>query len=182
MRPLNTRERRIQFTRFLLLFLLAVLPIVTLVWLHGRVDHVENDFLREHYQAQLEEQLDQDKFNKALGDVTGSADRLIQLINDKNGDLLQMSVRRVDGEIKNKVLDLDKAITGFQNFSAGGGANKAVSDVATVLRQCATSLQEVYVEGYVNIGKQADELKTCNTERERIEKKLETCERSQALQ
>lgn len=182
MRPLNTRERRIQFTRFLLLFLLAVLPIVTLVWLHGRVDHVENDFLREHYQAQLEEQLDQDKFNKALDDVTGSADRLIQLLNDKSGDLLLMSGRRVDGEVDNKVNDLDEAITGFQAYSAGGGANKAVSDVATSLRKCSTSLLEIYKEGFNKTGKQTDELKTCKEDRDAFEKKLDACERAQALQ
>lgn len=53
MRPLNTRERRVQFFRFLAFFLLAVAPFVVLTWLLMRVDHVENEYLRSQYSGKV---------------------------------------------------------------------------------------------------------------------------------
>lgn len=181
MRPLNTRERRIQFTRFLLLFLLAVLPIVLLVWLHGRVDQVENDFLRKQYSAKLEQEMDKEKFDKALGDVTGRANDLIKQINEKNGELLAMSGRRCDGEIKNVNNDLVKALEGFQTYTAADEANKAVYDLANNLNQCAIALQDVYKEGYTQIGKRDDELKRAKEDLTDMEKKFNDCERNNML-
>ncbi len=49
MKPLNTAERRKAFWKFTLLFFLAVAPICIAIYLFGRVDNVENDFLRKSY-------------------------------------------------------------------------------------------------------------------------------------
>lgn len=181
MRPLNTRERRIQFTRFLLLFLLAALPMVALVWLFGRVDHVENDFLRKQYGAKLVQEMDQEKFDKALNDVTGRAEDIMKLINEKRGELVAMTGKRCDGELQNVNNDLDKAMNGFQSFSATGGANKAVYDVAKLLSQCTDALKEVYKEGYTIVSKRDDDLKRTKEELEDTDKKLKECERNNVL-
>lgn len=49
MKPLNTAERRKAFWKFTLLFILAVMPVCIAIYLYGRVDNVENNFLRTNY-------------------------------------------------------------------------------------------------------------------------------------
>ena len=182
MRPLNTRERRIQFFRFLALFLLAVLPIVLLVWLHGRVDHVENDFLRKQYSAKLVETEDREKFEKVLNAVVDRAKALDAVILGREGDLLTMSGKKQDGEIRSKNKELLEAVDAFQEYAKGQGANKAVVDVGKVLWQSTTSLVEVYKSGFDLNTKSAEELQRCKDEKKEAEEDLKECKENNRLQ
>ena len=55
MKPLNIKERRQAFWKFTLLFFLAVIPVCTAVYLYGRVDKAENNFLRSAYETKKDE-------------------------------------------------------------------------------------------------------------------------------
>lgn len=50
MKPINAPERRKAFFTYLFVFLITLLPICLSLYLYGRVDHVENAFLREKYE------------------------------------------------------------------------------------------------------------------------------------
>ena len=181
MRPLNTRERRIQFFRFLALFLLAVLPIVLLVWLNGRVDHVENGFLRKEYGQKLIETQDREKFEKVLGNVVERAKSLDAAIVNNEGDLQAMEGKRQDGEIRTKSKELKEAIDAFQEYAKGQGANKAVIDVGGVLLQSATSLVDIYKAGFELHAKTTEDLKRANEEKKELEDDLKECKEDNRL-
>lgn len=76
MEPINARERRIQFFKFVLLFLLAVVPITAVVYLYAQVDRVENDYLRKQYRAQ-----------KASGSFSENRGRLVNGLVDASKNL-----------------------------------------------------------------------------------------------
>lgn len=176
MRPLNTRERRIQFFRFLALFLLAVLPIVVLVWLHGRVDHVENDFLRKQYSTKLKMQMDEEKFNKVLSAVTQSASDLQTAITSASAGMETMSGKREDGEILNKSRALGKAIDEFQDFAGASTTHGAVSDVAKALKESTELFVGVYKAGHVLVAADKLDLQRFKDDLEKANKDLKTCQ------
>ncbi len=125
MRPLNTRERRIQFLRFLALFLLAVLPIVVLVWLQGRVDHVENDFLRSKYAK-----------NKAQGEVSAAYEGKLSAMEKQARDLRTFVVQKSgamekfkceeQGELDDKVGSLVSARDEFRLQASTANLNDSI--------------------------------------------------------
>ena len=176
MRPLNTRERRIQFFRFLALFLLAVLPIVLLVWLHGRVDHVENDFLRKQYSTKLKMNLDEEKFNKVLSGITQNANDLQTAITTASAGMETMTGKREDGEILNKSRALGKAIDEFQDFAGASTTHGAVSEVAKVLKESTELFIGVYKAGHVMVAADKQELERFKDELEKANTALKTCQ------
>lgn len=175
MRPLNTRDRRIQFFRFLTLFLLAVLPIVLLVWLHGRVDHVENDFLRKQYSTKLKMDMDEEKFNKVLSGITQNANDLQNAITAASAGMETMAGKREDGEILIKSRALGKAIDDFQDFASASTTHGAVSEVAKVLKESTESFIGVYKAGHVMVAADKQDLERFKDELEKTTKALEEC-------
>jgi chromosome segregation ATPase len=146
MRPLNTRERRIQFFRFLALFLLAVLPVVVLVWLHGRVDHVENDFLRKQYARQRAEGEATAEHTLLVQNLVSSADELRSYVQKKSAAL-----EKLKGDEKGELEDrLDKLIDMREvmdkKLRTQTASDSALLALSYQYHTVATKLTDVYVK------------------------------------
>ncbi len=88
MRPLNSKERRVKFLLFVLLFVLSTLPLLVLVYQYGKLDVAENDFLREEYEkcqlTQSVKQKDQAKMDKVKLQVKEVRELLANKSSDMN--------------------------------------------------------------------------------------------------
>lgn len=65
MKPLNKKDRQKAFWKFTLLFILAVVPVCVAIYLYGKIDKAENNFLRSQYirEGQIQaNKLDRDKY------------------------------------------------------------------------------------------------------------------------
>ncbi len=146
MRPLNTRERRVQFFRFLLLFLLAVLPVVLLVWLHGRVDDVENAFLRKQYERQQAEGEASADHALLVQNLVTSADELRSYVNKKSAALEKLNGEE-KGELDDrldKLFDMREAMNKrLRTITTSDSALLAMSDQYHTV---ASKLTEVYAK------------------------------------
>jgi glutamine phosphoribosylpyrophosphate amidotransferase len=179
MRPLNTRERRIQFTRFLLLFLLAVLPIVLLVWLHGRVDHVENDFLREHYVSnQLTAENDSQR-EKLFKDVRNKAADLNDLIAN-NADPMKTFEKNTNmsSNISGRLQKLKDAIGDFKlvlSATKEDSVYLAIVDLSNNLQMAASNLNDVYGTGHALVMDKTNQLIESEKISEKRKKAFDKC-------
>ncbi len=115
MRPLNTRERRIQFFRFLALFLLAVLPVVVLTWLFGRVDNAENDFLRAKYTRNMEHSNATNLYLSKLGAMRDQAHRLRDFVTSKSSAMEKLTCSEM-GELTSELGDLEVSVQNFKDM------------------------------------------------------------------
>lgn len=146
MRPLNTRERRIQFFRFLALFLLAVLPVVLLVWLHGRVDHVENNFLRQKYARQRAEGEATADHALLVQNLVTSADELRSYVQKKSAALEKLKGDE-KGELEDrldKMSDMHDAMN--KKLRTQTAADSALLAISSQYHTVATKLTNVYVK------------------------------------
>lgn len=168
MRPLNTRERRAQFLRFSLLFLLAVLPIVLLTWLFGRVDHVENDFLRSKYENQREQGKMSAKYTAYLAALSNSANELKGYVTKSNAMMSELQFTDI-ATLREHVGQLEKD---HDNFTLV--ANQSNVQDSTMLlisshfRSVATNLVDVYAKA---LDQKRDLDKDLKTAEEEFEKK-----------
>ena len=146
MRPLNTRERRIQFFRFLALFLLAVLPVVLLVWLHERVDHEENDFLRKQYARQRADGEVTAEHTLLVQNLLNSADDLKTYVNKKTAALQKLNGEE-QGELEERLGKMDDMrndmFKKLKTPSVSDSALLALSDQYLIV---AAKMTEVYVK------------------------------------
>lgn len=177
MRPLNTRERRIQFFRFLALFLLAVLPIVLLVWLHGRVDHTENEFLKEHYMA-TSTTLESAANRKALFEAMKLESMTLRdLIASKKSDMESFSKNsNMSSNIGNQLDKLGKAIENLSRpltSSPSDSLYLGTVDLAMSLHSSCENLNVVYGIGHANVLEAANALEKEQEITKKLKKALE---------
>ena len=143
---------------------------------------MENDFLREQYSSKLIETQDKEKFEKVLNALVERAGALEKKIVESEAVLSSMSGVKQDGEIRTKNKDLETAIEDFQTYASGSPTNKALSDVAKVLKQSTSSLVEVYKTGHDIVSKNTEELVRCKEEKKEAEDDLKECKENSRLQ
>ncbi len=106
MEPINARERRIQFFKFVLLFLLAVVPITTVVYLYAQVDRVENDYLRKQYRAQKASGSFSENRGRLVKDLANASTNLSSLVTDPRMAMLDKTMY---GDVNSALIALGKA-------------------------------------------------------------------------
>lgn len=152
MRPLNVKQRRSQFLLFIVLFVLATLPLLLVVYLHGRLDDAENRFLRDQYQANKESQRSKEANREMLDAEKKKVSDLSQYLLNKSPDMLSFKPNLSSTiNVYRKKIDTD-------NLPTRDGIDSAMVDVVKELMNSIELLNEVYGKGCVN--KEAyDELK-----------------------
>ena len=170
MRPINSRERRLQFLKFLALFALAVLPIVLLVHAHGYVDQVENRFLREQYAAKKESMKNENEYNRHLNELVNNVGKLKGTVQAKK-DGMETSDYDMSGDIDvevRQVVDGNNTFKSSQQSAADTALVKIVSDVSYMVGELnkvyRTKVGKVYAQTKQLEAKES-ELINCNKER-----------------
>lgn len=152
MKPINARRRTGQFLRFVLLFLLAVAPITAFMYLYGRVDHVENEYLRIEYQKKRDiGNVDKDR-QKLLDGVLQYSRELNDLLASKSSDMATFKEgTNKSGEIDATTAKFENALT---NLNRGLGTSATDSthfpfvDVATAFVGSAKRFNDVYRKSF----------------------------------
>lgn len=179
MRPLNTRERRIQFTRFVLLFALAVLPIVVLVWMIGRVDHMENDYLRAHYVANEVDAESNAKRKELYAAVQLHAQTLNDMIANKTEDMKTFGKgTNMSANINNQLKKLDTAIDNLRRSLSGSAEDSlylGIMDLSQSLHDASFNLNGVYGAAFESITTTSAGLAAEEKTSEKLRKALNKC-------
>lgn len=152
MKPINARRRTGQFFRFLLLFLLAVAPITAFMYLYGRVDHVENEYLRSAYQSRREiGSVDQDR-QVLLNGVIQYATELNDLLTAKSNDMATLKEgTNKSGEIDGTLTKLDNALINLRRGLGNTAADSLhfpFADLATAYHGSAKRFNDVYLKSF----------------------------------
>lgn len=124
MKPVNSAQRRKAFLSYLLVFVITLLPICLSIYLYGRVDHAENDFLREKYrrsqQIQEVKYSESRIYNSLNQDIISVENQITQsqaiaVTSPESGNIepkisaLKRSLREVDSELSGEKLNATEA-------------------------------------------------------------------------
>jgi len=90
MRPLNSKERRVKFLLFVLLFVLSTLPLLVLVYQYGKLDVAENDFLRKRYKELQKDQHSVEVDQTKVDNVQRQVSEFQKFLSDRNADMLEL--------------------------------------------------------------------------------------------
>jgi len=160
MGPTNAQDRRRQFFRFLLLFLLAVAPITTVVYLYGRVDHVENEYLRSKYVV-----------TKAVGEQGDELRKLVSALLTQVNDVSELATKpemlelnaQLGANMKKKLSDLKDRIIALQNNPAAAqdSALKALSMTANTYHVTIQSYNDLYTSASEKLDFETTKATTC---------------------
>ncbi len=167
MEPLNTQERRAHFFRFLLLFLFAVTPVVIVTYLYGRVDHVENTYLRSTYEGNRSSSEAAAGKARKLADVINKAGDLTTLVTESSGDMLKFHLgTNRSGEIEGK-LEKFKEATEDLNRELGSPPDSVMLQFVALSRNYAQSCKQfnsAYRQACDDLGKAANDLAGCTSQ------------------
>ncbi|HMU13708.1 MAG: hypothetical protein JST41_00435 [Bacteroidetes bacterium] len=155
MRPLNTRERRVQFFRFLALFLLAIAPFILLTWLFGRVDHVENEFLRSQYETKRADGAVAAKYREQLIKLERSTGGLKDYVVTKSGTMAKLDFND-NGTLTDHIGKVKSDLENFENESRE--SDSTLISITKALESVATNLQNAYIEAAEEVAKKNEEL------------------------
>lgn len=112
MRPLNSKERRVKFLLFVLLFVLSTLPLLVLVYQYGRLDVAENRFLREQYVDCVSKQNMKEQDLTKINEVKVQVGNVRELLTKKSAEMIELRLNNfaeVNSRIKSvKVSDVPK--------------------------------------------------------------------------
>ena len=178
MKPTNASERRGQFFRFILLFLLAMMPVIVVMYLMRRVDMQGYSTVRTKYNELLAEQ------------ESGSAQaELVEKVVTA-GKVLNTNVTNLSPEmkefkslepirLKNDVDELKSALEALRNADTGAKSDQDIADLGIKYQEMAILLLQVYENGYTKLDKAQIDLKSCKDyEKEQLTPALETCQKN----
>lgn len=157
MKPINAPERRKAFFTYLFVFLITLLPICLSLYLYGRVDHVENAFLREKYEEK----------RKLKGEI--SNERIVYANLESNTLELKRKVTEATdrattsiqaGNILSKIQEVEGALLQFKsNTYNTGQASATDSALVRILEDqlyTLTELNSIYRSTFEKLEKQID--------------------------
>ena len=174
MSPINSPERRIQFLRFVALFLFSVLPLLLLVHAYGRVDKVENEFLREQYRQNLQVQRNKEAYMDKLGKLHSAYKDLSDGVVNKAADMQRFDADQ-SGVVFNRVDRVQNTRTDFYNLisSAKQPADSVLSEVVLDGLNVVATFSSVYNADREEIEDLQDENARLEREMEALNKELE---------
>ncbi len=174
MSPINSPKRRLQFLRFVALFLFSVLPLLLLVHAYGRVDKVENQFLREQYRQNLQVERNKEEYLDKLGKLHSAYKDLSDgLVNAAS--VMQSFDQVESGVVFNKVTKVQDTRTDFYNLigSAKQPADSVLSEVVLDGLNVVTTFRSVYDAARKEIGDLQDENERLELEKIALKQELE---------
>ena len=150
MKPINAAQRRGQFLRFVLLFLLAMLPVVVFMYLFGRNESRAYEALKNE-RNDLRQTVNVTKAHDELLDkVFLSGKEIQQHLNTQEADLLAFNEKK-DGDLRNDVRKLEDAFKALLNEGGGGMSDERLAEFAKDYATTTTKLLDVYVKARDNV-------------------------------
>jgi|GEM_PF-4666200 len=145
MRPLNSKQRRIQFLRFLLLFAVAILPVVLLVHQDNQLDRVMNESLVKRVKAGEETETASAKGLAQMERVAMAFDALDNFVLDKAQEITE---NRMDLSAS-----IEKYVVGIEEWpmdesGADTTANKATRKIVGSAKSTIKQLYLAHKQGY----------------------------------
>lgn len=101
MKPKNSKERRTAFLKFLALFVVTMLTIVSAVYFNYKIPNKENALLKNQVKLVEKEMEFQSKFNKEMTEIKSMLDSL---------DVPGQNISYQNSLISNRLVDLQKTI------------------------------------------------------------------------
>jgi len=174
MDPLNAQERRAHFFRFLLLFLFAVTPVVMVTYLYGRVDHVENTFLRSHYR----EQQSSGASSAARGQLVKDLMDQVQLVNLSAADeKMQNLDGKMEATMNTHLKQLDDKISALNTdlSTASDSMVRKLVQAAETYRLTIQTYNDLYANASEQLKNAQADLATCRSSRSDWMKAAQDC-------
>jgi predicted RNase H-like nuclease len=157
MKPINASQRRKAFFSYLIIFLITLLPICFSIYMYGRVDQVENAFLREKYEEK----------KKQTGEI--SNERIVYSKLENNALELKRKVTEAAdratksqqaGNILSKIQEVEGALGEFRNNTYNAGRASATdSALVRILDDqliTLTALNGIYRETFDDLDEKSD--------------------------
>ncbi|MEZ4808083.1 MAG: hypothetical protein R2815_11530 [Flavobacteriales bacterium] len=184
MKPINAAQRRGQFLRFVLLFLLAMTPVVVFMYLLGRNDSKAYEALKNE-RNELHQKAKVHMGHAELVGKVARASRLFQQsVFEKEPDFLGFTTK-VDGVFLNAIRDLEEASDSLKEKGGGASSDKELVAIAQDYAATSKKLLEVYVGGFAEIGRLRKDYAQCDksltektVEVTALTTSLENCKRS----
>lgn len=160
MKPVNAKERRIQFFRFIVLFLLALLPVVIFMDRLNRIDKQSCDYFKNKYN-EMQAGLDAGKDNGGLIQEVYAAGQLLRSnVNNQAGGMKEF-MNLESSRLGNEVNGLDNAILALRSANSSSKNDVDLANLATAYLELSKLCLNVYETGYNRIAevkKKSDEL------------------------
>lgn len=159
MKPVNSSERRKAFLSYVLLFVIAVVPIGLSIYLYGKVDAAENEFLREKYRQ-----------SQQLKEVKYSEDRVYSALNAdviavQNQITQSQGVATTSpesGNIEPKINQLNRTLRELQNELRDVETNSTEALMLEMIKAQTQSLERlngIYRETFIKLRDEREEVK-----------------------
>ena len=143
---------------FLFMFILAIVPICISIYLFGRVDHAENDFLREKYRQS--QQLQEVKYSEARV-YSSLNDEVIAVQNQITQSQDVATARPESGNIESRINALNRSLRELQGELSGVKLNSTEALMLEMIRSQAESLEKmnsIYRDTYARLRDERDEV------------------------
>ena len=180
MKPTNATERRGQFFRFVLLFLLAMMPVIVVMYLMRRVDLQGYSTVTTKYNELRADQESGSAQAELVESVVTAVKVLKTNVTNLSPEMKEFkSLEPI--RLKNDVDDLEDKLKALSNAGTGTKSDQDIADLGTKCREMAALLLEVYDIGYKKLDKVQTEIKDCEKyQKETLTPALETCNRDLA--
>lgn len=143
MRPLNSKERRVKFLLFVLLFVLSTLPLLLLVYQYGKLDVAENRYLRERYDECRSDQRSKDEDRRKVVELAARVRKVRDYLKDKNPSMMDFD-QDYSGTIESDIREVKSDEVPYRDY-ADSTLLKLIEDMSGSL----ILMNRVYEKGYI---------------------------------
>jgi len=159
MRPLNSKERRVKFLLFVLLFVLSTLPLLVLVYQYGKLDVAENRFLREQYKDCMSNQSVKEQDLTKINEVKVQVRDVKELLTKKSAEMIELRLNNY-AEIVTRINSVK-----VSDVPTYDETDKSLAQMVEDLNASLALMNEVYRSGldkYKAFETQKELLEACN--------------------
>lgn len=175
MRPNNTKDRRRAKLKFLGFFILSILPICVAIYLYGRVDPVENKFLRSEYEDIQRESEKTQEYLKAKQELLDKSLNVRNYLTQNAEEIKNYSSSGYTTSLGELTDDLETARSKF-NFELRKhdlSADTCLINMAVDYQRALKRFTDIYDVGVKNLEKLSKDLESTKSEKDKLQRDLD---------
>lgn len=176
LKPLNAAERRSQFAKFVLLFLLAMVPVVIFMVLLDKTNKQRYESVRKE-RDELKREAKHDAQHKELVDaVINEAKGLRTDVFQLQPSLAQyIESEKKDSQLENDLLELQEAIEKLKKDGGGATGDDELIAIAQDFNMSVQKLLEIYDSGFEKVSEARASATKCNDDYKTLDAALTAC-------